>query len=359
MTCIRYCRYMVSGSPKIRFAAGGSFQADLVQRVDEYFEISARPRHGGWPIAVKIAAMLSWLVLSWALLMFSHPGPWLQALLSVSVGLAVAGVGFCVMHDANHGAASSSPRVNRVLSFSLDLLGASSALWRHKHNVLHHTYTNVSGADPDLEGGGAVLRLAPWQPRYPWHRFQRFYVWLVYALFPLKWWFIDDVRELAEGRVRGRELFTAILGKILFVGWAFALPAALHLSWGLVGLWAIALVTLGNVMAFVFQLAHCVGEAEFVERSEVDSGWMRHQLATTVDFAPTNFLLTWYLGGLNFQVEHHLFSRVCHVHYPALRRIVAETCRAHRVPYRCQPTLWSALEANWRWLRKLGEPATA
>lgn len=350
---------MVAGSPKVRFSAGGSFQADLLRRVDEYFEASARPRHGGWPIAVKIATMLSWLALSWVLLMFAHPGPWLSALLAVSVGLAVAGVGFCVMHDANHGAASSSPRVNRLLSFSLDLLGASSALWRHKHNVLHHTYTNISGADPDLEGGGAVLRLAPWQPRHPWHRFQRFYVWLVYALFPLKWWFIDDVLELADGRVRGRELFTAILGKVLFVGWAFALPAALHLSWGLVGLWAIALFTLGNVLAFVFQLAHCVGEAEFVERDEVDSGWMRHQLATTVDFAPSNLLLSWYLGGLNFQVEHHLFARVCHVHYPALRRIVAETCRAHQVNYRCQPTFWSALEANWRWLRKLGEPAPA
>src|SRR4051812_27282444 len=256
VTCGRYPPAMPFASPKVRFSSGGSFQADLVHRVDEYFESSARSRHGGWPIAVKIAAMLSWLALSWALLMFAHPAPWLLALLSVSVGFAVAGVGFCVMHDANHGAASPSPRVNRLLSFSLDLLGASSALWRHKHNVLHHTYTNVSGADPDLEGGGAVLRLAPWQPRYPWHRYQRYYVWLVYALFPLKWWFIDDVRELLEGRVRGRELYTALLGKGLFVGWAFALPAALHFSWGLVGLWAIALVTLGNVMASVFQLAH-------------------------------------------------------------------------------------------------------
>jgi linoleoyl-CoA desaturase len=346
-------------STKVHFTGGGSFQANLVQRVQAYFEDSARARHGGWAIAVKITVMLLWLVLSWALLMFAHPGPWLAALLAVSIGLAVAGVGFCVMHDANHGAAAPSARVNRLLSFSLDLLGASSALWRQKHNVLHHTYTNISGVDPDLEGGGVVLRLAPWQPRHPWHRYQRFYIWLVYALFPLKWWFIDDVRELAEGRVRGRELVTAIGGKILFVGWAFALPAVLHLSWGLVGIWAIALFTLGNVLAFVFQLAHCVGEADFVERGEVEGGWMRHQVATTVDFAPRNAVLSWYLGGLNFQVEHHLFARVCHVHYPALRRIVAETCREHAIPYRCQPSLWSALEANWRWLRELGAPTPA
>ncbi|MGZ6126152.1 MAG: fatty acid desaturase family protein, partial [Myxococcales bacterium] len=273
-----------------------------MQRAQQYFEGSARARHGGWAIAVKIAAMICWLAVSWSLLMFAHPGPWATALLAVSVGLAMAGVGFCVMHDANHGAASPSPRVNRMLSFSLDLLGASSALWRQKHNVLHHTYTNISGADPDLEGGGPFLRLAPWQPRHPWHRFQHFYVWLLYGLFPLKWWFLDDVRELLDGRVRGRALFTALAGKVLFVAWAFALPAALHLSWALVGIWAIALFTLGNVLAFVFQLAHCVGEADFVEREDVEGGWMRHQVATTVDFAPRNFLLSWYLGGLNFQV---------------------------------------------------------
>ena len=310
-------------------------------------------------IAVKVATMLSWLASSWLLLMFAHPAPWLAALLSVSVGLSMAGVGFCVMHDANHGATAKSARVNRILSFSLDLLGASSSLWRQKHNVRHHTYTNIAGADPDLESGGPWLRLSPWQKRWPWHRFQHLYVWLLYGFFPLKWWFVDDVRDLAAGQVRGSALFTALAGKVLFLTWAFVLPALLHPSWALVGIWAIALFTLGNVLAFVFQLAHCVGEADFVRRDEVGGEWMRHQIATTVDFAPANALLSWYLGGLNFQVEHHLFARVCHVHYPALARIVAETCRAHRITYRCQPTLRSALAANWRWLRKLGLPAAA
>jgi linoleoyl-CoA desaturase len=298
--------------------------------------------------------------------MFTNVRPWEAALLSVSIGLAMAGVGFSVMHDANHGGTSSSARVNAIMSFTLDLMGASSFLWRHKHNVLHHTYTNISTLDPDLEGGGPLLRLAPWQSLGVHHRFQHLYVWLLYGLFPLKWWFVDDVRELATGVMAGkkfpaaggRELFVALAGKALFVSWAFVLPAVLHPSWLLLPIWGLAIFTLGNVLAAVFQLAHCVGEADFLDgEREIENDWAEHQVATTVDFAPANAVLGWYLGGLNFQVEHHLFPRVCHLHYPALARIVEETCRAHRVRYRCEPTLRSALTANWRWLRRMGSAA--
>src|SRR2546427_6623200 len=346
---------------RVRFPARRSFHADLKRLVEDYFEGAARSRHGGGAMAAKSAAMLASLATSYGRLMFSPVRGWQAALLAVSIGLAMAGVGFSVMHDANHGGTSSSARVNGIMSFTLDLLGASSFLWRRKHNVLHHTYTNISTLDPDIEAGSPLLRLAPWQPRRGHHRFQHLYVWLLYGLFPLQWWFVDDVRELATGRIggrpfppaRGRTLLIALSGKALFIGWAFVLPALLHPSWELVLLWALALFTLGNVLATVFQLAHCVGEAEFIG-SRVETDWAEHQVATTVDFARGNALLGWYLGGLNFQVEHHLFPRVCHLHYPALSRIVEETCRTHRVLYRCQPSLHDALAANWRWLRRMG-----
>jgi linoleoyl-CoA desaturase len=352
---------------RVRFPARGSFHADLKRRVEEYFEGSARSRHGGWAMAVKSVAIFAWLATSYALLMFTHVRPWQAALLSVSVALAMAGVGFSVMHDANHGSTSSNARVNAIMSFTLDLMGASSFLWRHKHNVLHHTYTNISTLDPDLEGGGPLLRLAPWQSRGVHHRFQHLYVWLLYGLFPLKWWFVDDVCELVRGPVRGkfpaargRDLFVALTGKALFLSWAFVLPALLHPSWGLLAIWGLAIFTLGNLLAAVFQLAHCVDNADFLEgRGQVETDWAEHQVATTVDFAPANAVLGWYLGGLNFQVEHHLFPRVNHLHYPALARIVEETCRAHRLRYRCEPTLLSALAANLRWLRRMGSAAPA
>lgn len=345
---------MRSNAAQVRFESGAAFHVDLTQRVRDYFEGSARSRHGDARMTLKTTTILIWLAGSYLALMFGHPGAWLSALLAVSLGLAMAGVGFCIMHDANHGATSSNGRLNRILGFSTDLLGASSVLWRQKHNVQHHTYTNISGKDPDLNGGGPWLRLAPWQPLKPWHRFQHLYVWVLYAFFPLKWWFVDDVGELMSGAARGRELWTAIAGKILFVGWAFVLPALLHPTWALLPLWGIALFTLGNVIAAVFQLAHCVDEVDFVPAGDVEGGWMEHQVATTMDFAPTNPLLTWYLGGLNFQVEHHLFTRICHVHYGALARIVEATCKDHGLRYRCQPTLRGALGANLRWLRRMG-----
>jgi linoleoyl-CoA desaturase len=353
---------MLSNLERVRFPARRSFHADLKSRVEAYFEGAARSRHGGWAMGAKSSAILAWLVGSYALLMFVHLQAWAAALLSVSIGLAMAGVGFSVMHDANHGATSSNTRANRLLSFTLDLLGASSFLWRSKHNVLHHAYPNLEGLDPDIEAGSPLLRLAPWQPRRWYHRFQHLYVWLLYGLFPLQWWFIDDVRELATGRIgghrfppaRGRALLMAVLGKALFVSWAFVLPAVLHPSWALLALWGLAIFILGNVLAGVFQLAHCVGEAEFLGSGRVESDWAEHQVATSVDFARRNVLLGWYLGGLNFQVEHHLFPRVCHLHYPALSRIVEATCLSHDVRYRCEPTLRSALAANWRWLRLMG-----
>ena len=352
---------MAKDLQRVRFPARHSFHTDLVRRVEQYFEGTGRSRHGGWMIGAKAAALIAWLAASYAVLMFVPLHAWQAALLSVSVGFAMAGVGFSVMHDANHGGTSSSARVNGLMSFTLDLLGASSCLWRLKHNVMHHAYPNVEGLDPDIEAGSPLLRLAPWQPHRAHHRFQHLYVWLLYGLFPLQWWFVDDVRELATGRIggrqfpqaRGRTLLVALSGKALFIGWAFVLPALLHPSWGLVLLWALALFTLGNVLATVFQLAHCVGEAEFID-SRVETDWAEHQVATTVDFARGNALLGWYLGGLNFQVEHHLFPRVCHLHYPALSRIVEETCRTHRVLYRCEPSLHGALAANWRWLRRMG-----
>jgi linoleoyl-CoA desaturase len=352
---------------KVTFQPATPFHADVKAQVEAYFRKTGRSPRGGWRLALKAVLIFAWFAASYGLLLLGHPPGWLAALLAVSLGLAWAGLGFDVMHDANHGSSAARPAWNRALAFSADLIGASGALWRQKHNVLHHTYTNVVGVDADLDSG-ALLRLAPSQPRRRGHRWQHLYAWLLYAVFPLRWFFFDDFRDLTAGRMggqpfqrpRGWDLAALVLGKALFVSWAVVLPVVLHPTWWLLPLGLLTIGTLGVTLATVFQLAHAVGEAAFIEPSGVmlPTDWATHQVTTTVDFARGNALLGWYLGGLNFQVVHHLFPRVSHVHYRALAPIVEIACRAHGVPYRAWPSFGAALGANVRWLRQLGRPST-
>ena len=336
-----------------------------MRRVDEYFEASARARHGGWPIAVKIAAMLSWLVLSWVLLMFADPGPWLAALLSVSIGLAVAGVGFCVMHDANHGAYFRRRRYNHLLGWTADtLLGLSSYAWRVKHNVAHHTYTNVDGYDADITQM-PFARMMPVQAPKPWYRLQHLYIWPLYTLMAIRWQTLGDAAAFLRGRIgesalrvpRGWDLAGLLVGKAIFVTWTIAVPLLFYPWWAVaVGFLAFSMV-MSLIMAVTFQLAHCVEEADFAGPGDLAAEkrlWAVHEVETTVDFCPRNPVLTWMLGGLNFQIEHHLFPRVPHTHYARIARIVQENAARHGVRYSVQPSLAAALRSHYRHLRTMG-----
>ena len=351
----------MGAAEKIHFAPAGAFAAELKARAEAHF--AGRSRHAGPAMVFKTALLFAWLAGSWAALMFAPLSPWQVVLGVTSLALAMAGVGFGVMHDANHGAYARSARVNDALSRSLDLLGASSFLWRQAHNVLHHSYTNLPGLDIDLEMS-SLLRVAPWQAQRPCHRFQHLYVALLFGLFPLKWWLYDDPRMFILGRpphplprARGAVLAKALAFKAVFLAWAFVVPALLHPTWWLVPLWLYGSFVLGNVLAWVFQLAHCVGAAEMIDArpgERLSTSWAAHQVSTSVDFARHSRVLSWYLGGLNFQVEHHLFPQVCHTHYPALAPLVEEVCEAHGVRYRSLPSLGAALRANLDWLRAMG-----
>jgi len=354
-------------APRVRFPDHGTLGLALTREVDAHFA-GGRSRHGGWRALLKIAVMWSWLAGSWAALVLGHPGPGQAALLAISLGLAMAGVGFSVMHDANHGATTGRRAVDRVIGFSCDLIGGSSFLWRHKHNVIHHTFTNVDGVDTDI-GGNVWLRFAPGQPHRPVHRFQHLYVWLLFAIYPYGWWFVDDWNRVATRRIgknriprpKGLDLAALVAGKLAFYAWAFVIPALVVRSWVVVPYTLLAVAALGLALATVFQLAHCVSEAEFHDAAApqtISRDWTLHQLATTVDFAPGNRALSWYLGGLNYQVEHHLFPGVSHVHYPALAAIVSRTCAEHGVRHRVQPTFSAAFADNVRWLQHLGRPPT-
>ncbi|MDH5673826.1 MAG: acyl-CoA desaturase [Myxococcales bacterium] len=368
------CRTSEAVPPsKFTFVADTTFQLEVRRRVAQYFDRGGISTRDQPSMYIKSAVLVLWFVGSYAALIFAASEWWQVALLSCSLAFAAAGIAFSIQHDANHGAYSTRRRVNHLAGMSLDLLGASSYIWKWKHNVAHHTYTGLHGCDSDIEV--PFGRLNPAQRHRPHHRFQHYYLWAVYALFVAHWHLFEDFKQLIDGRIsqhpfprpRGRQLLGMIAGKLLFFSWAFAIPMIFHPWWAvLLGYIAISAL-LSIILVLVFQLAHTVAEAALptlgVEDSQVPRPWAVHQVEATADFAPRNRALTWYLGGLNYQIEHHLFPRVSHIHYPSIARIVEEVCAELGVRYTVHTSMWRALWSHGQWLVQMGKtrqsPATA
>jgi linoleoyl-CoA desaturase len=352
----------------LTFGASTAFRQDVEARVAAYFDATGLDRRGGARMALKTATILLWLASSYLALVFLASTWWQAGLLATSVALAMAGVGFCVMHDGNHGAYSSHRWVNKAAALSLNLLGGCAYFWHFKHNIAHHTFPNVTGSDDDFNVGPAG-RLSPRDRHRPFHRFQHIYIWGLYALLAIEWQTTGDFRTMwkpgvadtAYARPRGWEQVYFWIGKASFYVLAFVVPLQRHGVGAVVGTYLFTGAVLGLTLATVFQLAHCVQEADFPDpvagTRRIDNDWHTHQVETTVDFARDDRLLTWYLGGLNFQIEHHLFPKICHLHYPAISPIVEAACRAHGVRYVSHARMRDALRSHLRFLRKLGSGA--
>lgn len=357
---------MTESQAPVRFAERGAFSRDLESSANAYFASQPEGRRDMPRMYAKAAIIISWFVGSWVYLVFFATHGWQAALAAVSVGLSIAGVGMSVQHDANHHAFSKHGPVNRIFGNMLDVMGVSSYIWRAKHNVGHHTFTNVVGVDYDLDFG-ILARLSPEQPRLRWHRFQHVYLWFFYGFLLPKWVFYDDFVVVSKGFIGvhalpkpSRAKLLELIGwKVFFLAWAVVIPALFHPLWHVFVFHVIATFTLGITLGTVFQLAHCSSDAEFpapvAPGRTIPNEWTVHQLETCVDFAPKSRLLTWFVGGLNFQVEHHLFPKVCHLHYPALSRIVAEVAARHGLRYRSHSTLRGALSSHFEHLRGLGK----
>jgi len=356
-----------------KFKGSDRFIRELRKRVDAYFERTGRRRRDCPSMYFKTATILAWFFGAYSLLLFVASSAWLAIPLAVVLGFAIAAIGFNIQHDGSHKAYSSRAWVNKVMALTMDMMGGSSYMWDWKHNSFHHTYTNIAGHDDDINIG-FLGRLSPEQPRYWFHRLQGVYLWLLYGFLAIKWHLFDDFYQLSIGRIgehkirrpRGKDLVVFIAGKAVFFSLAFVIPMLLHPVWTVLAIYAIAAFVSGVVLSIVFQLAHCVGEADFpvpVPNGEggqrVETDWAVHQVQTTVDFARRNPVLRWFLGGLNFQVEHHLFHKICHIHYPALSKLVEETCREFGIRYNAHRTFFGAVASHFRWLVQMGRPVAA
>lgn len=318
------------------------FSKSLKSRISDYFDQTNRKKTGEHKIALKAAILFLSLISVYLLLVFATPHWAISIPLCIFLGINLALIGFNVMHDAGHDTFSSNKRLNSVLSYSLNLLGGNIYFWKLKHNIAHHTYTNIEGEDFDIEV--KFMRFHPDQKLKGYHRYQRYYFILLYSISYLAWIFYQDFEKYFKGKLsNSAESFRFPLNeKVIFwvsklinltllvvipvvsVGWA---PALLGLL--------ITGIACGFCLATVFQLAHVVSETEFTpqDSNKIENEWMIHQLSTTANFATGNKVITWLLGGLNYQVEHHLFPRISHVHYPAINAIVKDLCREFSVRY--------------------------
>ncbi len=345
------------------------FFNDLKQAVENYFSTNQIKKTGNVKLYIKTIVLVPAAILIYVSLLTVTLPVWVALLLCGFLGVILASIGFNVMHDANHGSYSSKKWVNELFGYSINALGGNAFIWKFKHNIIHHTYTNVDGVDDDI-ARSPLLRQCSTQVWKPAHKFQHIYVVFLYAISSLAWvayldfdkYFKRKVNTTSMQKMDVKEHILFWVSKLLYAVFYVALPI-----WIVgVGKWAVGYLTmelvLGFVLAIVFQLAHVVEETEFeyagIEPVMIESEWAAHQVKTTSDFAPKNKLISWFSGGLNFQVEHHLFPRISHIHYPELSKIVEEKCKEYQLPYHSIPTMQEAIASHFRMLKQLGQSSS-
>ncbi|MCJ8164509.1 acyl-CoA desaturase [Pontibacter sp. E15-1] len=344
------------------------FFPTLRQRVDAYFTANNLPKSGNASMLTKSILLLLLYLVPFAALLTFTPGLGVSLVLWFVMGIGVAGVAMSVMHDANHGAFSKSKTLNYLMAHSVNLLGASAFNWKLQHNILHHTYTNVAEMDEDIDDM-VFMRFSPHTNVRFYHKLQWAYAFLFYGLLTLYWVTLKDFLQFfrfiksgvnANSKAKNRVAFAKIIGFKL--PYFFCILVAPTLLFG-IPFWEVLLGFLlmhfvgGIILSTVFQLAHTVEGTSHplpCESGIIENDWAIHQLNTTANFARKSKLLSWYVGGLNFQIEHHLFPRICHIHYPDIAGIVKQTAAEFDIPYIESKTLVKAIQSHVSTLHRFG-----
>ncbi len=356
---------VISKENKISFDQSKTgFYTVLKKRVNEYFESNHISDKWNGEMVTKTIVLISSAIACYYAILFVPAPLWVGALLCAIMGFIMAGIGFSIQHDANHEGYSDNPQVNYWLGLTLNIMGGNADIWRVKHNINHHTYTNIDGYDDDI-AKHPVFRFSPQQKRKWFHRFQSLYWIPMYSVSSILWVFFNDYHKLIAKKIVKTKM-RPLDAKEKFVFWTFKL-ISLFLSLILPGLivgWGHAFagffichITLGYTLSLIFQLAHTVEDTEFPvpnDLNKVEEEWAVHQVRTTANFATDNRILNWYVGGLNFQIEHHLFPRICHVHYPKIAKIVEATCKEFNIPYTNHSTFIGSFASHVKHLHRLG-----
>jgi len=357
-------------SKNIRFERKNSsdFFRILNTRVNRYFKQKNIRKTGNWKIWVKTFVMFSLLITPYVIIsIFTIPG-WTQILFSIIMGVGLAGVGMNVMHDAIHDSLSSKKWVNRLMGSSIYLLAGNRYNWQVQHNILHHTYTNIHGHDEDMEAG-RIIRFSKHSEWKWYHRFQHYYSVLLYGLLTINWAITADFRQmkrymkrkLSQGKfpspfVNWSKL---LISKILYFTFWIIIPIFIFkiLWWKVLISFVVMHYTAGLILTIVFQLAHIMDEADMPlpdSKGNIKNNWAIHQLKTTVNFACDSKLVNWFTGGLNHQIEHHIFPNISHIHYDKIAKIVRKTAKEFNLPYNEFKNTKDAIVAHFNHIRLMG-----
>ena len=344
------------------------FGRTVKKRVDAYFKENNLSKHANTEMVVKTIIMLSFYLIPYLMIISGQFSTGVMWALTFVMGVAAAGIGFSVSHDALHGAYSSNNTVNRVLGFTFDMLGANGYIWKITHNIIHHTYTNIHGHDEDLEVAG-FIRLSPHSEFKFIHRIQHVLAFFAYSMAMVFWVFVKDYKNFFKTNIGPynnknhpwSEWAILFVTKAAYYGYIIALPMLLlDITWVQLAIGFLTMqLTAGVILGIIFQLAHVVEETDHPlpdEENMIDEHWMIHEMITTNNFARDNKALCWFVGGLNFQIEHHLFPKVCSVHYPDISPIVEKTAKEYGIPYNHHDTFFEAIASHYRTLKKFGDP---
>ncbi|WP_264532318.1 fatty acid desaturase family protein [Flavobacterium sp. N502540] len=343
------------------------FFRTLNSRVNNYFKENNIQKTGNWRLHLKAIILFAVFLTPYFLILTLNMPFWAQLLLNILMGVGMAGIGMNVMHDGNHGSYSSKSWINKIMGGSIYVLAGNVHNWQVQHNVLHHTYTNIHGHDEDLDAGRIIrfTQNAEWRR---FHKFQHYYSFFLYGLLTFNWALTTDFkqmkdyikRKLSYGAPQSpTKLWTVlVITKIIYILIWIALPMILGVIWWKVVIGFFVMhYTAGLILSIVFQLAHVVEETSNPvpnEDGEIENTWAIHQLYTTANFAPKNKVVNWFTGGLNHQIEHHIFPNISHIHYGKIAEIVKQTAIECNLPYHEFKTMRGAVLAHYRHLRDLG-----
>lgn len=357
----------------VRFAPrnGEGFYDACKKKVDAYFKDNNLSTQANTAMVTKSVLIMLMYLIPYAFMVSGIFANSLFLFFSMwfLMGLGMTGIGCSIMHDSNHGSYSTNKTLNKILGRVIVLVGGYHVTWKIQHNILHHTYTNIEGLDDDIDAG-VLLRFSPNSKKYFMHRFQHVYAWFLYGLLTLQWATIKDYRQIydyhkkdllkKEKRTLTSAMVEVTIFKLVYYAFIIGIPVFLAgIAWQhvLIG-FLIMHFTAGILLSAIFQLAHVMEECEFPnpdDNRKMQNNWAVHQLLNTANFSPKSKIMSWFIGGLNRQIEHHLFPHICHVHYKQIAHIVKQTALEHNLPYYEQPTFAHALVHHAKMLKKMGK----